>query len=468
MSKKTMNRRKFLGLTGCAAMGTTTFFSSIANLSMANALAMPIAPPPPNDYKALVCILLSGGNDSFNMLVPRSTGEYAEYSTARSNLALSSSSLHNLNFTDTNGKQFGVHGNMPEVAQMFNNNKLSFISNVGTLIEPTSVAQYNSGNFGLPLGLYSHADQIQQWQTSIPNQRSARGWGGKMADIMNSVNNNPDLSMSISLAGTNIFQQGNNTIEFSIENYGNGSKGIELFESTDPLGIILKNGVQNILEQNYQDIFKKTFADRIKNSQSTHEVFSSAIGAVSPFATNFSASKLSQDLKMVAKTIAASDTLGMHKQPFFVNYGGWDHHHQLLNNQENMLSVVSKAMSEFQATMEELNIDDKVTTFTISDFARTLTSNGNGTDHAWGGNVMVMGGDINGGQVFGEYPDLALNSGLDLGGGLMLPTTSTDEYFAELALWFGVSPSDLINLLPNIGNFYFAGSITPPVGFMNI
>lgn len=468
MTAKNMDRRKFLGMASCAAIGSTTLFSTLANLSMANALAMPIAAPPPNDYKALVCISLSGGNDSFNMLVPRNTSSYNEYATSRSNLALLQGDLLNLNFTDVNGKQFGLHPSMPEAQQLFNDGKLAFLTNVGTLVNPTSVSQYLSGNFGLPLGLFSHSDQLQQWQTSIPNQRTALGWGGKMADIVSSVNTNPNISMNISLGGTNIFQSGSNTVEYTIENVGNGgTKGINIYDSTDPFNIVLKNGVQSILDQNYQDLFKQTYAQRIKTSQNTHEIFKSAVEAIPPFLTNFSANKLSQDLEMVAKTIAASDVLGMHKQTFYLNYGGWDHHDELLNNQQTMLSVVSKALSEFEAVLEELNVSNKVTTFTISDFARTLSSNGNGTDHAWGGNVMVMGGDVLGGQIYGQYPDLILGAGQDVGGGVMLPTLSTDQYFAELALWFGVAGSDLVNLLPNIGNFY-SPSATPPIGFMNI
>ena len=464
---KNMNRRKFLGLTSCATIGATTMFSSIANLTMANALSMPMFNPPSNDYKALVCILLSGGNDSFNMLVPRNTDSYNEYSNVRSNLALPVGSLHNLrNFTDTNGKQFGVHAQMPEVAQLFNAKKLSFLSNIGTLIQPTTMAQYRAGNAGLPLGLFSHSDQVQQWQTSIPQERSSRGWGGKMADIMRSVNNNLNLSMNISLGGTNIFQQGHDTVEFAINNTGNGSIGIDLFKKTDPSSVLLKGGVKSLLGQQYQDIFKQTFAEKITSSQNTHESFSSAIGAVPPFVTQFSDSNISKDLQMVAKNIAASNTLGMKKQTFFINVGGWDHHDELLTNHQNLLGVVSKALSEFQSTMEELGVADKVTTFTMSDFARTLTSNGNGTDHAWGGNVMVMGGDVNGGKVYGAYPDLALGSALDVGAGVMLPTTSTDEYFAELAMWFGVAPSDLKTLLPNIENFYTPSANSAPIGFM--
>ncbi len=170
-------------------------------------------------------------------------------------------------------------------------------------------------------------------------------------------------------------------------------------------------------------------------------------------------------MEMIAKTIGARDALGMRRQIFFVDYGGWDHHDELLNNQNEMLGVLSKGMSAFQASMQELGMAEQVTTFTISDFARTLTSNGNGTDHGWGGNALVMGGAVNGSRMYGQYPSLALKSALDLGIGVLIPKLSTDEYFAELALWLGVSPSDLPLMFPNLGNFYTPGT-GAPLGFL--
>jgi uncharacterized protein (DUF1501 family) len=171
-------------------------------------------------------------------------------------------------------------------------------------------------------------------------------------------------------------------------------------------------------------------------------------------------------MKMIARTIQVRQQLGLKRQTFFVRFDGWDHHDELLNNHSQMLGILSKAMSEFQSALKELNLEDKVTTFTISDFARTLTSNGNGTDHAWGGNVMVMGKQVKGKEVYGQYPNLILNSEIELGGGVLIPKVSTDEYFAELALWYGVSPSDLPLLFPNIGNFYNTMSGQGPLGFM--
>lgn len=467
---KGMNRRKFLGTASCAALGTTTLFSSILNLGMANSLAG-LAQPSLSlggDYKAMVCILLAGGNDSFNMLVPRNGSHYNEYATTRSNLALPQGELLPLNFMDLNGKQFGVHPSMPEVQSLFNSGKLSFVSNVGTLVEPTTMNQFQNGTTKLPLGLLSHSDQIQQWQTSIPQTRSSKGWGGRIADILHAGNTNQDISMNISLSGTNFFQIGNNTNEYAIRASANGSVGIQVYEESNALEVLLKGGVESILNQQYQDIFKSTFADKINTSQENNDAFRAAIDSAPIFSNPFSESALSANLELIAKTIAVRDTIGVSRQTFFITFGGWDHHDEILENQEAMLGVVSRGLSEFQNAMEELGLADCVTTFTISDFARTLTSNGNGSDHAWGGNVMVMGDSVNGGEVFGQYPSLGINGADDVGGSIMLPGVSTDEYFMELARWFGVPNGDLAYVLPNITNFLDPTSPDLPIGFMNI
>ena len=465
---KNMNRRKFLGTASCLAVGSTTFFSTLFNLGMANAAAGRTAKIEGmnSNYKALVCILLAGGNDSFNMLVPTGNAAYADYAATRSNQALAQNSLLQLNPLAGNAPSLGIHPAMPEVQQMFNSGRLAFISNIGTLVEPTTLTQFNNGSANLPLGLFSHADQIQQWQTSVPQSRSAYGWGGRMSDILQSMNNNQNISMNISLSGRNVFQSGNQTAEYTIRPEGNGSIGIDGYNGPDMLDQIRTTAIDNLLEQQYTDVFEQTYAGVVKNAQDAHEQFSTAIGGVN-LSTTFSPSYLSQSLNMVAKTIAARNTLDVCRQTFFITFGGWDHHDELLNNQNAMLGVVSKALSEFNAAMEELGMANDVTTFTISDFARTLTSNGNGTDHGWGGNVMVMGGQVNGGQIYGEYPTLALNSSLDVGNGVLIPTLSTDEYFAELAQWFGVTNSDLQNIFPNLINFYTPNP-NPPIGFMQV
>lgn len=469
--RKGISRRKFLGQASCALVGSTTFLNSYLNLGMMSALAKPspMAMMPANgDYKALVCILLAGGNDSYNMVVPSSAESYQGYAASRSNLALPQGALLPLNFTDDNGLQYGLHPSMPEVQSLFNENKIAFVSNVGTMIQPTTKQDVLNESVPLPLGLLSHSDQIKQWQTSLPQERTSKGWGGRMADILHSLNENQDVSMSISLSGVNTFQTGNDVIEFAIQNTGSGSVGVQIFEADDPFNQLLSNSAQSLLDQQYSDIFKQTYRDKVFNAQSQHELFSNSIAGVPPFATQFnSENPMSASLEMIAKSIAAHESLGHNRQTYFLTFGGWDHHDELLNNQESMLAVVSQALGEFQAAMEELNMADCVTTFTISDFARALISNGNGTDHAWGGNALVMGGAVNGGQIFGQYPDLALGSDDEVGNGVIVPTTSADEYFAELALWMGVAPGDMEYILPNLNNFIDIND-GQPIGFLNI
>lgn len=273
--------------------------------------------------------------------------------------------------------------------------------------------------------------------------------------------------MNISLSGKNVFQLGNQSSEYSILPTGTGSVGIEGYGGTDVFNSIKTQGVKSLMEKQYQDIFKQTYAGVVEASQNTHELFSAAVGN-STLNFTFSNSELSQQLQMVARTMKVREQLGVKRQTFFVRFDGWDHHDELLNNQAGMLAIVSKAMSEFQAALAELNLEDCVTTFTISDFARTLTSNGNGTDHAWGGSVMVMGSKVRGKEIYGSYPSLRLNTDLEIGGGVVIPKISTDEYFAELALWYGVAKSDLVTLFPNIGNFYNPMSSALPLGFMEV
>ena len=464
MSKRNISRRKFLGEASCAAIGTTTLFSSILNLGMANVLASPIAKPTGN-YKALVCILLSGGNDSFNMLIPTG-GEYGEYAGVRSNLAIPQNDILGLS-PITPGVQLGIHPSMPEIQQLFQDGKVAFLSNVGTLVEPTTKAQIIDGSAQLPLGLLSHSDQVTHWQTSIPQERSSEGWGGRMADILQSMNSNQDISMNISLSGNNIFQTGSEATAYTI-NSDTGSVGVLGYNEPDVFHQLLTSGVNSLLNQQYQDVFKQSYSSVVKNSIESNELFNSAISQVTPFNTTFSDNYISESFNMIARTIAAQEALGMERQTFFLSIGGFDNHDELLNNQAALLSQLSAGLSEFYNALEEVNMNDCVTSYTISDFARSLTSNGNGTDHAWGGNAMIMGGAVNGQEIYGSYPTLSLGSDLEIGGGIFIPTTSADEYFAELALWFGVSPFDLPTLLPNIGNFYTVGSGTNPIGFMQL
>ncbi len=421
----------------------------------------------PNDYKALVCFFFGGGNDSFNMLVPKGPAEYSEYATARSNQALPQNSILPLNGSH-NGKTLGLHPGMPELQALYNANpsRLAFVCNVGTLVEPTNLAAYESGAVALPSGLFSHADQIMQWQTSVPNQNTGLGWGGRVADLLSPTNVGSNISMNISLSGTNTFQSGVNSISYEIEPEGNGSITLAPYAGgEDPtLAALGSSAINSLMDAQYSNLFQKAFAQKHRASLDASIEFSSAIGAQS-LNTVFSPNRISQSFHMIAKTIAARQLLHMKRQTFFIFFGGFDHHDELLNSHAAMLPVISKAMFEFDSAMTELGINDKVTTFTASDFARTLSSNGKGTDHAWGSNQMALGGAVNGGRIYGAYPELALGNSLDTGRGRLIPTLSTDQYFAELARWFGVPDADLGAVFPNLNRFHNIGS-GAPIGFM--
>ncbi|MEM8993538.1 MAG: DUF1501 domain-containing protein [Acidobacteriota bacterium] len=470
MPVKRPSRRRFLGQASCSAVGATSLFSTLLNMRCSSALATPqritpAGPLPGDDYKALICLFLAGGNDSFNMMVPRGPAEYAEYAAVRGDLALPRESLLPISPATGDGREYGVHPGMPEVQQLFADGKLSFLANVGSLVEPTDKAGVISGSAQLPLGLYSHSDQITHWQTSVPDQRTSLGWAGRTADLLRSSNQNDTVSMNISLGGTNIFQSGTQVVPYSIGSTGNGSVGIEGYGGSDPFAQLRTAAINSILDREYQNLFVDTFAKTAKGAIDAHLLFSGAVAGAPPLTTVCAPGGVSQSFKLVARTIAARRTLGVRRQTFFVLFGGWDHHDEVINAQGAMLPMVSKGLSELYGALTELGVQDDVVTFTASDFGRTLTSNGRGSDHAWGGNHIVMGGPVVGGDIYGEYPQLYADNELDTGRGRLIPTTSCDEYFAELALWLGVAPSDLATVLPNIGRFYTPGS-GAPVGFL--
>ena len=468
-----ISRRRFLGQASCAAVSSIPVLSTLLNLKLAQDVAA-VTAPASGEYRALVCLFLSGGNDSFNVLVPRDPVAYATYQSSRSNLALTPAQL--IDIHPIGLPNFAVHGGMPEVANLFEAGKAAFVANVGTLIEPvqnrTQVAQ-NSKR--LPLGLYSHSDQIEQWQTSVPNTRSGIGWGGRMVDLIKDLNSNQIVPMQISLDGSNVWQAGNTVAEYAIT--PTGATGLAGY---DP-GWVQYADVQNAmsaavdsqLAQQYTNLLAQTFNTRKKQALDAYQSFAAASAPALPNGVTFPATYVGSRLQMIAQAIQGRAALGAVRQTFFVQWGGWDHHDDVLGNQGIMLPQISAAIGAFYNALTALGIADKVTLFTASDFGRTLTSNSRGSDHAWGSNQLVVGGAVNGKRIFGQYPSLAINpdtgaevNPLDTGRGRFIPTTSCDQFFAELALWLGVSASNLPLVLPNIGNFYSTSGGTPPVGFM--
>jgi uncharacterized protein (DUF1501 family) len=321
-----------------------------------------------------------------------------------------------------------------------------------------TLAQFQSG-INVPSGLFSHSDEQFHWQTVVPQVRGGGpgGWAGRIADLMAHVNAGSPLSMNVSLSGINTFQTGDTAVQFVAD--ANGAPEIMAYD--DP---VEKVAVQSMLEENYRSLYETTYSRNTTTTFDKTIQFRDAIAPVSidsPFT-----GRLGSQLRMIARVMAARQNLGMTRQIFFVLRGGWDHHTEVLNNQQALLGEIDTALGEFWSCLGGLGLQNNVTLFTASDFGRTLTSNGRGSDHAWGGNQLIMGGAVKGGQIYGTYPDLGLGNSLDTGRGRLIPTTAVDLYSAELASWFGVPSGELETILPNLGNFVDPRTNPSPLGFL--
>lgn len=460
-------RRHFLRHAACAGMSAVPLVNTLLNLRLAGSVAA--AAPGPDDYRALVCLFFPGGIDSFNLLVPRGEDEHAVYAAVRKDLALPRNGLLPLNPLSNPGLQLGLHPGVTGLQSLFEEGKAAFVANVGTLLEPVSTStQVWEESVRLPLGLFSHSDQIEQWQTSLPDQRSSRGWAGRAADLLHSLNPSQQVSMNISLAGTNYWQSGQDTIEYTVTPEGAVTLAGYDPAETSPWSLtpLRTRAIDAQLALSYDHLFTQAFQQSKIGAMEAYTQFNAATDLTLPESVVWPEGGFSQSMQMIARAIAGHQALGHRRQTFFIQFGGWDHHDEVLQNMGGQLPAMSAAVTAFYRCLEVLGLGEKVTLFTASDFGRTLTSNGAGSDHAWGGNHFVVGGAVAGRRVFGQFPDLHEDNPLDLGRGRLIPTTSVDTYFAELALWLGVPKSDLPLVLPNIGAFYNLASSSNPLGFL--
>ncbi|MEO6243956.1 MAG: DUF1501 domain-containing protein [Opitutaceae bacterium] len=478
MSKKSaapdLSRRQFLGSSCCAAVGATGILSTLANLRLMGAVASPDnGPQTPNraaaiasDHKALVCLFLNGGNDANNLIIPADSAGYAAYAAARTNLALPQTGLLPISPRTSDGRSWALHAAVPEFHNLFASGRAAILGNVGTLVYPTTKAQYTSASVPLPRQLFSHSDQQVQWQNSVPDKPSSTGWGGRLADLLNTFNTSDDISMSISLAGVNYFQVGAKVAQYAV-----GTGGAATFSgSTARSGndFVRYTAQKDLFAQAQPGLVEAAFGGLTGSAIGSADLLNSVLAGVAQPVTVFPNTTAGNQLKMVARLIAASPNLGLRRQVFFVQLGGWDTHAAQLTNatptsgaHANLLSQVSQAMNAFYDETVALGIANQVTTFTASDFGRTYRSNGDGSDHGWGSHQLVMGGAVKGGDIYGKMPTLTVSGPDDTALGRWIPTTSVDEYAATLAKWFGVSATDMSTVLPNIGRFR-----NPDLGFL--
>jgi uncharacterized protein (DUF1501 family) len=427
------------------------------------------------DYKALVCVFLYGGNDSWNMLVPTSTAEYNAYARSRgagtsSTLAIDKDKLLSITtrgFTPGD-PTYGLYPGMPEIRDLFNAGRVAILPNVGPLLRPTTKDQYKGligQNHDLPPQLFSHNDQQDQWNSLRGKFLLNTGWGGRMADVLAARLGAQQIPINVSLFGQTLFQAAT-----TVDPYVMGVNGVNTFPgltvSNDqgpdgwPYNAGRRQGVDAVLASTIASRDNTYYHRGFARVQERALRYADRISQALTSAYRFNAlpdgerlSLLSIQLRTVAKMISQRARLSMSRQVFLVAIGGFDTHDNQLDDQPKLLADVSKSIKAFHDAMNEIGLGEQVTLFTQSDFGRTLTSNGDGSDHGWGGVQMVVGGAVRGGQMYGQYPVLEIDGPLEVGGGILIPTVSSDQYAATLASWFGVADSDLPAVAPNVVNF---------------
>lgn len=476
-----INRRQFIGQAGCAALGTTGLLSTLLNLGLATKLMAADA----DDYKAMICIFLMGGNDSYNMLIPTNADEYACYLSSRGGLYNADNSAAGMGLgtpgsgatgvlpiqpANIPGRGFGIHPSMPALKELFDKGNLSFVANVGSLQKPFSdVASYKNGMNDRPLGLFSHSDQQQQWQTCMPDKRSSIGWAGRTMDILRSIQSKGDkFTFNVSLSGTNILQTGDVIVPYTMS--VNGLVPLQGYQPrnsgdspADHEAYVRSQAVNQLLGGMYRNVFESTYAQATIDAQNALAQYQDKLSRDAYAGWNVSnASRLEQQLKIIANVISAYKNSTTKRQTFFVTLGGFDMHHNLMTLHPDALATLSSAVGKFWANLSD-DVKPAVTLFSASDFARTLSGNGNGTDHAWGGNHFVLSGAVKGGNIFGNYPVFDANvisSTYDVGQGRLIPSYSVEEYVYPVLKWFGVSDSDLFGaVFPGYATRFGTGGI---------
>jgi uncharacterized protein (DUF1501 family) len=423
------------------------------------------------DYRALVCVFLYGGNDYANTVVPYDAANYALYHQIRAGtggeaaggIALARADLAATALTPTGGPaltdnlQYALAPQLAGLKALFDQGKLAVQLNIGPLIQPTTITQYRSTNRvanPLPPKLFSHNDQQSVWQSN-GSEGSTIGWGGRLGDIALSNNSSNSLLTCISASGNAVFVAGRNALQYQIS--PTGAIKIRGIDPAQTNWAALRTALNSLITRNSAHVMEKEYAAVTRRSIEFESVVNGALSGVN-LTTQTNAlfgtgNPLANQMKIVARLIGARNALNLKRQVFFVSLGGFDNHNLLMQDHPRLMQRLNDAMSAFYAATVELGVASQVTTFTASDFGRTLSSNADGSDHGWGGHHFVMGGAVNGGRFYGTAPHVSIQTDDQVGQGRLLPGTSIDEFASTLARWFGCSVGELPGILPNIGKF---------------
>ncbi|HTN48748.1 MAG TPA: DUF1501 domain-containing protein [Burkholderiaceae bacterium] len=433
------------------------------NLATIGAAAAQVAP---TDYKALVCVFMYGGNDHSNTVVPYDNTSYQLYAQSRTNLTLSQTALLPLatpNNASMAGRQISLRSELQPLKAIYDAGRAAVLANVGTLVVPTSMAQYRARSVPLPPSLFSHNDQQSVWQTYDGRREGARvGWGGRAGDLLAASNQYRNFTC-VSASGNAVFLSGQSTVQMQIGN--NGGLAISAVSGTTLYGSSAGPATaRRLMTDDRSNLMEKDYNAVVKRSDEAATTLNAALTGfpvtAAPFAS-FPNTSLGNQLRNVARMIAARQALGSHRQVFHVSIGGFDQHSGLINGHAGRMIELANALAAFYQATVTLGVADSVTAFTASDFGRTLDSNGEGSDHGWGAHHFIVGGAVKGGDLYGTWPDTVLRGPNDVGRGNLLPTTAVVQYAATLAAWFGVPAAQMTEVLPNAANFP-----QPGLGFM--
>ncbi|PUE51746.1 DUF1501 domain-containing protein [Limnohabitans sp. 2KL-51] len=422
-----------------------------------------------DDYKALVCVFLYGGNDYANTVVTYDEASHRRYADIRAagagsaagGIVLSRAALANTVLKPAQalpeGRQYALHPSMPNLAGLFNSGQAGVQLNVGPLVVPLTRQQFESQAYPMPPKLFSHNDQQSLWQSSSP-EGSTIGWGGRLGDIA-MPSNSQSLFTCISVTGNSVFLSGQDALQYQCST--SGAIKVRALQNNDWFfgnHAEMRATLLNMIQQNRSHVLQNEYNNVMRRALAAEGKVSSALSSVN-LGTAFADNNLSRQMRMVARLIGARQRLGVKRQVFMVSLGGFDLHDNLVARQPGLLQEVDQAISTFYKATVELGVSDKVTTFTASDFGRTLTSNGNGSDHGWGSHHFLVGGAVKGARFYGEAPPVSASDSKDpqdqwhVGQGRLLPRTSTDQFAATLGRWFGVEEGELAQILPNLRNF---------------
>jgi len=447
-------RRSFL-----KGLGAITAANTLPGLSLMNAYAQAA-----NDYRALVCVFLYGGNDGNNMVVPVQAPEYTVYTQGRGagagGLALAQGSLVQL--AQAGGARFGLHANLAPLQQVWANGDLALLFNTGSLVQPVTRAQYRANRSTRPANLFSHDDQQEQMQTAIPNNQAAIGWGGRLGDRVVALNAGSTVPMNISVGGNDVFLKGQSVPAYSVPS--SGQFGLNGFNNTAQANA-RRAAMQQLFALDRENQMVRSAADAISGavnaSTALNTVVNNNASLAAPAFQGINTG-LSRQLLAVAKMIEGRTQLGLRRQVFFAQAGGYDNHQNQIADQGGRFNELGPALRAFYNAIVALGVQDQVTLFTLSDFGRTLRVNDGGSDHAWGNDHLILGGAVRGGATYGTFPNQALGGPDDTDSdGRWIPTTAVDQYAATLAKWFGVPDADIPAVVPNIARF-----ATQDLGFM--